>query len=114
MRLPLDSVIAREKVTRYLLVAQPRGDKSAFLAQAGYDAADPDRLLADLREQVLPLDAVLLESNEFGLLYEIRAALTGPNGRVLRVRTIWMTEHLSRVTKFITLLPDKQRMTDDV
>jgi len=35
--------------------------------------------------------------------------LTGPNGVALAVRTIWMTEHLSGVTKFVTLIPDKRR-----
>jgi len=31
MRLPADAIIAREKMTRYLLRRQERGDKSAFL-----------------------------------------------------------------------------------
>jgi len=29
-----------------------------------------------------------------------------PNGTALRIRSIWMKEHLSGVTKFITLVPD--------
>jgi hypothetical protein len=35
MKLPSDAAIALEKLTRYLLVRQARGDKSAFLASAG-------------------------------------------------------------------------------
>lgn len=110
MRLPPDTTIAEDKLTRYLLMPQARGDKSAFLAQAGYRLDNADRLLRDLRIQLLPLEAQRLESNTFGQYYEIRGTLTGPNGVVLPVRTIWMTEHLSGVTKFVTLIPDKRRI----
>jgi hypothetical protein len=41
MKLPADAIIAREKLTRYLLVRQARGDKSAFLAQAGTRSTTP-------------------------------------------------------------------------
>ncbi|WHZ29265.1 MAG: hypothetical protein OJF51_004067 [Nitrospira sp.] len=62
-----------------------------------------------MRDQILPLDAMPLERNQFGQYYEIRGALSGPNGIILSVRTIWMTEHLSGITKFITLIPDSRR-----
>src|SRR5947208_15080960 len=99
MRLPANTVIAEEKLARYLLLPQARGDKSAFLAQAGYVMGITGRLLEDLRTQVLPLEAVVLASNKFGRYYEIRGMLTGPNGKTLAVRTICMTEHLSGVMK---------------
>ena len=56
MRLPADAVIAMDKLTRYLLVPQARGDKSAFLAGAGYARENAEQLLRDLRSQILPLD----------------------------------------------------------
>jgi hypothetical protein len=107
MKLSTGAVIATDKLTRYLLVPQARGDKSAFLAGAGYTINNADQLLRDLREQILPLDATALESNKFGQYFEVRGRLTGPNGVVLAVRTIWMTEHLSGITKFVTLIPDR-------
>lgn len=109
MRLPANSSIAIEKLTNYLLVPLARGDKSAFLAQAGYTLETVDQLLLDLRTQILPLEAESLEAGKFGLYYEIRGTLMGPGGLTLLVRTIWMTEHLSGITKFITLMPDKRR-----
>jgi hypothetical protein len=33
--------------------------------------------------------------------------LTGPNEVALDIRSIWMEERLSGVTKFITLVPEK-------
>ncbi len=109
MRLPPDATIAEDKLTRYLLLPQARGDKSAFLAQAGYGQEKMRHLLRDLRTQILPLEAQRLESNKFGQYYEIRGMLTGPSAVRLPVRTIWMTEHLSGVTKFVTLIPDTRR-----
>jgi len=108
VKLPADAVIALEKLTKYLLVRQARGDKSAFLAQAGYTAANPGQLLHDLRRQVLSKDATLISRTKFGELYEMRAVLTGPNRTALPVRSIWMKEHLSGITKFITLVPDRK------
>jgi hypothetical protein len=105
MKLPANAVIAREKVTDYLLVRQNRNDKSAFLETSGYSPANPDLLISGLvwlREQN---EAVPIAENQFGRYYEIVGVLRGPLGVGLRVRTIWMTEHLSGVTKFITLIP---------
>jgi hypothetical protein len=107
MKLPDDAIIAPEKLTRYLLVRQARGDKSEFLKRAGYTLENSDQLLRDLRTQLLPIDATPLHSTKFGEFYELRGALTGPNGVRLRVRSIWMEEKLSGVTKFITLIPEK-------
>ena len=109
MKLPANAIIATEKLTRYLLVPQARGDKSAFLSGAGYTLETVDQLLHDLRTQILPSDATTLKSGKFGQYYEIRGRLIGPNGATRAVRTIWITEHLSSITKFVTLIPDKRR-----
>ena len=107
MKLPLNAQIDPRKLTGYLLRPRLEDDKSGFLALAGYTANNADRLLNDIRDQVLPLDAQLIEQTEYGPKYRIRSTLTGPNGRVLRIVTIWMTEDATSQTKFVTLLPDK-------
>ena len=71
MKLPADSIIAGSKITNYLLVWLPRGDKSRFLQLAGYDSSRPDQLIHDIRVQVLPSDAVATELTEHGQFYEI-------------------------------------------
>ncbi len=105
MRLPEDAIISMEKLTAYLLTEQPRGDKSRFLAEAGYTRADPGQLEQDLRQQILPLDAVSLPSRGYGDLYEIRGILRGPKGIGLAVRAIWIYERATSRVKFITLIP---------
>lgn len=70
VKLPANATIAPEKLNKYLLVRQSRGDKSVFLAKAGYTAASPDQLLHDLRRQVLSQEAVPLHRTKFGQFYE--------------------------------------------
>ena len=110
MKLPSDTVIAPEKLTKYLLVQREFDDKSQFLRQAGYTLDNWEQLKADLRLHVLPTEAAVIEQTDYGDLFEIRAALTGPNGKTLFVRTLWMHELRTGVTKFITLYPDKRRL----
>ena len=107
MKLPANTIIARAKVELYLLRHREEDDKSGFLAHAGYMRENADRLMDDLRVQLLPLEAELFDETEYGPKYRIRGTLTGPNGRVLRVLTIWMKENATGDTKFITLYPDK-------
>ena len=108
MKLPANAVIAREKLTSYLLRKLPENDKSGFLAQAGYTLDNAGRLETDLRSQILIQEAAFMEPTEYGDKYSIRSGLTGPNGRTLQVITIWMTEDATGLTKFITLYPAKE------
>ena len=75
MKLPADAIIGREKLTRYLLVRQTRGDKSAFLARAGYTLEIADQLLDDLRTQLLPREATALHLTVFGTFMRFGARL---------------------------------------
>jgi hypothetical protein len=109
MKLPADSEVPLPKLEKYLLVPLARADKSKFLARAGYSTGNAQQLMADIRSQILPLDALPAGTTKFGEFLEIRGALLGPNGVSLRVRTIWIREPLPGRTRFVTLLPDKSK-----
>ncbi len=109
MKLSQDAEIAPEKLTRYLLVKRPSGDKSEFLKLAGYTLDNWQQLEQDIRQQLLPEEAVAVKKTGYGEYFAITASLTGPNGVALRVKTVWMTESKSGITKFITLYPDRRR-----
>jgi len=109
MKLPADTIIARDKVIRYLLVRQSRSDKAAFLERGGYSLANPEALITGLAAIRNGSEAQMVDNNEFGRYYEVVGVLRGPTGIDLRVKTIWMTEHLSGATKFITLIPIEVR-----
>ena len=109
MKLPGDAVISADKLIRYLLAPRSRGDKSQWLALAGYTASNWQTLETDIREQLLPLDVLPEDMTPYGPMVVIRGDLVGPNGRVLRVRSCWMIETTTGQTKLITMFPDKER-----
>ena len=51
--------------------------------------------------------AIPTENTRYGQMYKIKGNLTGPNGKILAVCTIWMTETTTGDTKFITMYPKK-------
>lgn len=114
MRLPRNALISDEKLVKYLLAPRRRNDKSKWLAQAGYVLANWSILRQDLRSQVLPREAVLVERTEYGTIYSVRTELTGPNGKILPVCAIWMVEEVAKVTKFITMYPDRGQSQDEI
>jgi len=114
VKLPADVFIAPEKLTQYLLVPLERNDKSGFLRIGGYTLDNADLLLQHLQEHAQNMEAVPLENNIYGQLYEIRGRIVGPSGASLNICTIWMTEHLHGRTKFITLFPDKRERNDEI
>lgn len=107
MKLPRDAFIDPRKISEYLLRPLEDSDKSEFLARGGYNDSNPEILLSDIRDQLLPLDAVDLGPFPFGRKYEINGMLTGPSGRPLRVKTIWAKVSLTGETRFVTLIPQE-------
>lgn len=99
-----DPIIAAEKLTGYLLVKRPRGDKSGFLGLAGFTAANPGSLMAELLALAARGEAIEQETDQFGTRYRLEGTLTGPTGVGLAVATIWLRKADGRV-HFVTLIP---------
>ena len=109
MKLPDDVIISQLKLRKYLLSLRRRNDKSRWLAQAGYHDGNWQILEKDIRELIAMHEAVPVEKNEYGQLYQINGRLTGPNGTTLPVCTVWMHESETSAIKFITMFPFKGR-----
>ncbi|UBF25007.1 hypothetical protein K9N68_25720 [Kovacikia minuta CCNUW1] len=97
------AVIAEAKLTKYLLVPLLKDDKSQFLALAGYTLENWQQLERDLREQILPLEAISTGVTRYGQKYAITGNLSGPNGNAIRVKTIWIVA--DGIARFVTLFP---------
>jgi len=68
MKLPSNAIISERKLTEYLLSYRKRNDKSKWLLEAGYHTENWKRLQRDIRNQLLTLEAVLVEENQFGIV----------------------------------------------
>ncbi len=109
MKLSKQAIIAQEKITNYLLTEKKKNDKSKWLARAGYTLENWQVLENDLRNQILTLEARPKEMTNYGQLLEIKGELLGPTNIKIAVTTIWIIEHRTEKTKFITMYPNKKR-----
>lgn len=108
MRLSVrDAIIPRDKLRNYLLSSShPDGrGKAEYLGRLGYSQEACGQLDADLREQVLTLDAQPGRLSPYGQKYEILGPLTGPNGSTGWVRTIWIILTGDTAPRLVTLIP---------
>jgi len=108
MKLPDDVIIADEKLTGYLLVWRARNDKSGYLARAGYELSNWNVLEVDLRQLAATAEAEFERTNAFGEILSARGELHGPNGDILKVKTIWIRLAELDETRFVTLIPDTE------
>ena len=103
MKIPVDAVIAPEKLTRYLLLFREEDDKSKFLSIAGYTLDNPDELETALRDHIQESEAFEQKSNVYGSFYEVPGQLKGVNGHILKITSIWLHELANDEFRFITL-----------
>jgi hypothetical protein len=108
MKLTGNIVIAERKLTNYLLTWRARNDKSGYLAQAGYELSNWELLQRDLTRLVENAEVEFEQSNPFGELLSARGELRGPNGVILKVKTVWVRLAQHDETRFVTLVPDKE------
>ena len=108
MIIPKDAIIAEAKIRDYLLVPLDLDDKSKYLSLGGYTREEYWELMRDIREQLLPGNAVFQRHDSFGEYYELEGQLRCPNGQTLGVRTIWQRTNRG-IIRFITLYPKRRR-----
>jgi len=108
VKLPEETVIPRDKLVCYLLLPREENDKSKFLASAGYTLANWEVLEQDLRQPSRTREISNIDTSLFGIMYEVRGTLTGPNERLLHVVTVWIKLEATQETRFVTLFPDRE------
>jgi hypothetical protein len=97
------AVIEAAKVRDYLLnpdYPDNRG-KARLFAALGYERADYERFVEDLRTQHLTMDALQTGSTEHGEYWRIEAPLRGPRGSA-RIRSIWEIRRSASAPRLIT------------
>jgi DNA-binding IclR family transcriptional regulator len=108
VKVPEDSIIPNDKITRYLLVQKARNDKSKFLAQAGFTTANPEALRTAIQSIAERGEAIENRRNEYGVFYQVVGELVGTNGITLIVVTIWLQRQIDGKFQFVTLKPLKE------
>lgn len=105
------AVIAPTKLRDYLLsMSSERGrGKAVFFARLGYTDANWEELDADLRSQILPMDAEEVEANQYVRKFVIRGRLKGPSGLEASIVSLWGIDRGKDFPRLLTAYPDKAR-----
>lgn len=112
MKIPSGLLIEDRKLTNYLLIYQPKDDKSEFLAQAGYTLENWQLLRRDILKAVEEADVAQVILTAWGTRFKVKSGWNGLNGRLLKVITIWQQDNDSDGVRFVTLYPDKSNKAD--
>ncbi|MCY4526438.1 MAG: hypothetical protein OXB89_07495 [Anaerolineaceae bacterium] len=107
MKLPADRlIIARRKLTDYLLVHRQKNDKSIFLLACGFTLNEADALKAALIHQATTCEILEIYRNDFGLVHEVQGNLTALKGRDMLIVTVWiLRDEGEGLYEFVTLVP---------
>jgi hypothetical protein len=99
-----------EKLLAYLLdTSHELGrHKARVFRSIGYDLNHLAMLRADLRALALKNEATLDSTTPFGVKWRVSGVIVGPNGRGLRIRTIWIVRVGELVPRFVTAFPTRQ------
>jgi len=98
------AVIDSTKLRYYLLsTSHPVGRfKARFFESLGYSTENWEQIETDIRDLIAVAEARPREKTGYGQKYEVRGAMTGPNGRTAEVVTVWIVLTGEDVPRFIT------------
>jgi hypothetical protein len=101
------AIVDERKVREYLLSkSHPIGRfKAAFLARAGFDAANWVDLRSAILDRARNGEAILGEASEYGQKYSISGILRGPSGIALEVTTVWILPTPGAPPRLVTVFP---------
>jgi predicted thioesterase len=97
-------------VEEYLLNARhsQNSGKAQFFERAGYDPAQPERLINDLKTIAKTGRVTAVQPTPRGVKYVVTATITAPNRRKYSLRTVWIIDENQTIPRFLTAYPNKK------
>ena len=101
------AIVEREKIADYLLnPAHPYGaSKARFFVSFGFHAGAWETLAAAFLVHGQQNEVARQKQTGFGPRYEVEGAITAPDGRRPRVRTVWQVDDGEIAPRLITAYP---------
>lgn len=98
--------ISEAKLSHYLLtLSHPAGrSKARFLLAVGYRPENPEILGQALLSIAQKDEVAEIEQSTYGVKYAIEGQVEAPQGRLIRLRTIWIIEG-NQPPRFVTAYP---------
>lgn len=100
-------VVSIAKLTEYVLSeTHPTGKfKAEFFRNVGFDEDNAARLAKALRKIANSEKVQRVSESVFGSKYIIDGYIEGPNGKKVKVRTVWVIESGQKRPRFVTAYP---------
>jgi hypothetical protein len=104
------AVIPKEKFTEYVLNPDKDPDKAkAFSSALGYKLANADKLIQNIRGNIINFNCAEKSDLGHGRRYEIIMVLTGENGKQANVLTAWIDDVRTGEMRLINAYVDKRK-----
>lgn len=104
-----EAVIPDAKLSSYALNPERAPDKAQAFQQAlGYNLSNYQELIENIRELLPEAEAIAKGDNGFGMRYEIKMNLTGPNGKNAKVLTAWIDDKTTGEIRLTSVYIDKR------
>lgn len=111
LRLPRyeKAVIPDAKFSSYALNPKKAPDKArAFQLALGYNLSNYQTLIENIRDHLSEAEATAKGDNGFGMRYEVKMNLTGPNGQNANVLTAWIDDEETGEIRLTSVYIDKR------
>jgi len=100
-------VIPIEKLTEYALNPTNAPDKAlAFLLALGYNMDNADKLIDNIKTNIMNFPVKFKGDKGYGSLYEVIMELKGENGKTAKVLTAWMDDVSRKEMRLVTVHVD--------
>lgn len=101
------AVVAREKITEYLLVLNhpDGGSKARFFYRFGFRPDEWEVFAEALRSICLGNEIVEVKETTYGVQYVIIGEINTPDGRNPTIRAVWQIDHGADYPRFISAYP---------
>ena len=103
-----EAIIPKEKFINYALNPNKQLHKAtAFELALGYNLGNYDKLIDNIRSNLVNFPAIQKENTKYGMLYEVRMSLTGENGKTAKVITGWIDDISNGEMRLTTVYVDR-------
>ena len=80
----------------------------AFQQALGYDLSNYQELIRNIKRSLPEAEATAKGDNGFGMRYEVKMNLTGPNGKTAKVLTAWIDNGETGEMRLTSVYIDKR------
>jgi hypothetical protein len=96
------AIVAKAKITGYLLDPHKSGGKDKFFLALGFTSADWHVMAAALRDHAVANPVTGSVSDQWGTRYTVVGPLRTPNRINPRVKSVWQIDHGDTIPRLIT------------